>query len=95
MSSGRRETGAVLVERRICVFGGRADNGHHAESIEGLTDWTRYLSESGVEKIWVPNEEVLDSAEELDLETSKSTPLPRMPHKIEDCFAFLLSGTEM
>ena len=35
----------------------------------------------------------VDSAEELDLATGVWKPLPRMPHKFEFCYAFLLSGT--
>ena len=38
--------------------------------------------------------EALDTAEELDLATGVLKPLPQMPHKIGECFAFLLSGVE-
>ena len=37
-------------------------------------------------------EDLLDSAEELDMATGFWTPLPRMPHELDSPSAFLLSG---
>ena len=74
MSTGRKQSGAVVVEGRICVFGGSAG----------------YDDESEDEDV----EEIFDSAEELDLATGIWTPLPRMPHKVDAPFAFLLSEKE-
>ena len=80
MSTGRRYAGAVVVEGRICVFGGNS----------GFV-LTGALSPDGDGDV---EEDPLDSAEELDLATGVWKPLPRMPYKLgKACSAFLLSGT--
>ena len=89
MSIRRSFPGSVVVEGSICVFGGNTrypyedgDGNHNIE--HDINDGGFHFHVSVA----------LDSAEELDLATGIWKPLPRMPYKTDNCFAFLLSGTE-
>ena len=86
MSTPRSFPGSVVVEDSICVFGGKSTGYDYSEEqLEAFPP---------PEGFQVHGEVALDSAEELDLETGVWKPLPRMPDKTDQCFAFLLCDPE-